>query len=176
MKNKECIKVGHIVLGNTVDVTDPCYDKDVWCRATLQDIVPGKYKCEAIIADEGKWGKRVSKARIVLDDGSDLAKIAKKRAERARQYEHVANIGVDAGLAGFFANKPDFDDDQWDELCEWMFEGDISEKNYYIKRFDNNTDGFWTSSGYGDGSYDVFAIYENVDNSPKVVALEIRFL
>ena len=52
MTNKECVKVGHIILGNTVDVTDPCYDKDVWCRTTLHDMIPGKYKCEAVIADE----------------------------------------------------------------------------------------------------------------------------
>lgn len=174
MKIKETIMTGHITLGNTVDVTDPCYDKDVWCRCTIKNVAHGKYACYAIIADEGKWGRRVARARIVLDDNSDAAKDTQTRVQRGRSWRHDTTIGVDAGVAGFFANKPDFDDNQWSKLCDWMSSQD--EGNAFIKRFDNETDGFWTSSGYGDGCYDVWAIRGLVNGKPMITALEIRFL
>lgn len=174
MKIKNTIMAGHITLGNTVDVTDPCYDKDVWCRCTIKNVAAGKYACYAIIADEGSFGQRVAKARIVLDDGSDAAKDTQARVQKGRSWRYNTTIGVDAGVAGFFADKPDFDDDQWSELCDWMFSQE--EDRAFVKRFDNETDGFWTSSGYGDGCYDVCAIRSLVNGKPMITALEIRFL
>lgn len=166
--------VGHINLGEMVDVTDPCYNANTWCRSKINNVFPGKYACYAILSNEGDWGECVSKARIVLDDGSNVAKDTQSRIIIGRSWRRVANIGVDAGLAGFFADKPDFNDEQWHQLCNWMF-GDEN-KNFYIKRFDNDTDGFWTSSGYGDGCYDVYAIRNLVKGKLKITALEIRFI
>ena len=31
-RETEIENVGQITLGTSVDITDPCYDKDVWCR------------------------------------------------------------------------------------------------------------------------------------------------
>jgi hypothetical protein len=74
----------------------------------------------------------------------------------------IGIIGVDAGLAGFFMNKPDYNDEEWDAFCESIHDGDA-----WIK-----DEGFFSSSGYGDGGYPVYAY--KVDN--EIVALEIRFL
>lgn len=50
-------------------------------------------------------------------------------------------------MAGFFNDKPDFNDDEWDKLCDKVNEGDA----WCLY------DGIFSSSGYGDGSYDVYA-------------------
>ena len=69
---------------------------------------------------------------------------------------------MDAGLAGFFYNKPDYDDDAWQEFCNRIRNGDVW----------MTEDGFYSSSGYGDGCYGVYAEVQN----EEIVALEIRFL
>ena len=75
--------------------------------------------------------------------------------------EEIGSIGVDAGLAGFFMNKPDYTDEQWTEFCESIRDGDA-----WIK-----DEGFFSSSGNGDGCYGVYAYKQN----GEITALEIRF-
>lgn len=134
--------VGTMVLGNKVDITDPCYDKGTWCRMTTK-CKPGTYYGYADMVDEGEWGERVASIQIYLDDvqvdDSEL--------------ESIGRIGVDAGLAGFFQDKPDFNDDEWNELCDKLASGD-EPKDYWV--FDGNK-GIFSNSGYGDGGYTVFA-------------------
>lgn len=145
--------------GNQVDITDPCYDKGTWCRTT-QELPEGEYECWVEIEDCGDWGKRVALSQIIKNglDNSDIY---------ARTY--VAEIGVDAGLAGFFDNKPDYDDDAWDDFCD-MLDG----KAWVV---DENTaakcDGFFTSSGFGDGCY---AVIELRDKDDKIIGYEIEFI
>lgn len=162
--------VGNLDLSHgRVDVTDPCYDRDVWCRFST-DVLPGMYKCYAAKNDIG----RVSKIRIVHEDFDD-----KELAWSTEPYE---DIGVDAGLAGFFNNKPDYGDDEWMHFCAELGEADghhrghfwSGKKNVYIA--DNC---FFTQSGWGDGSYPVYVAETdgmwNYDGGEHT-ALEIDFL
>lgn len=166
--------VGKITIPDgVVDVTDPCYDNDTWCRSQFE-IKPGTYNCYSYIGESYGWGKRVWINQIVFADGEDAA-YAEEKIRSGRSWRKVGEIGVDAGLAGFFDNKPDFRDDAWEEFCDWMHDPDQrhSEKEVYdsfIRQFDGR-DGFWTYSGAGDGCYSVHAIR----NNRKIVALEIRF-
>lgn len=141
--------VGKFQLGDKVDITDPCYNKNVWCRMTT-DCKPGTWYGYATISDEGEWGDRVAALCIYLEDHKDAEPY----------WELIGNIGVDAGLAGFFRNKPDYTDEEWEEFCD-----KIDHCKHYI-RLDY---GVVSSSGYGDGSYDVFT---NADRS----AFMIEFL
>ena len=77
------------------------------------------------------------------------------------EMEEIGEIGVDAGLAGFFHDKPDYDNDAWSKFCDRITTGDA-----WLTE-----DGFFSSSGYGDGSYGVYAKQKD----GKAVALEIRF-
>ena len=128
--------VGTIELGTKVDITDPCYDKNVWCRMTV-DCEPGEYKGYIEMSDEGDWGMRV--ATVSIFKGNKIWGI--------EEMEYIGNIGVDAGLAGFFNNKPDFSDKEWYEFCNKIEHGHAW--NLY--------DGIFSSSGYGDGGYNVYA-------------------
>lgn len=167
----ERILVGQINLhSGVVDITDPCYNKDVWCRMQTE-VKPGTYNCYSYVGEDADWGKRVWLNQIVIADDADSV-ATEEKVSKNRSWRNIGKIGVDAGLAGFFDEKPDFGDEEWDSLCDWMLD---DEKNSacssYIKDF-NGKDGFWTTSGIGDGGYDVFAIR---NTKGQIVALEIRF-
>jgi hypothetical protein len=127
--------IGKIELGNKVDITDPCYSKNVWCRMTT-DCTPGTYYGYAE-KKKGKWGDRISRLCIRKDDEKGDPGVLSK----------IGNIGVDSGMAGFFNNKPDFTDEQWDEFCKQVYRGD----SWVV------FNGICSHSGVGDGSYDVYA-------------------
>ena len=139
-----------------VDVTDPCYDRDTWCRLNDVEIKPGEYECWADVWDNTQtngWGERVARLGIRLL-GSD-----------ERTFNYLGEIGVDAGLAGFFEDKKDYTSEEWLEFCE---EIDRSNSKAWILN-----EGFFSSSGYGDGGYPVYAAR---DASGQIVALEIQFI
>lgn len=151
--------IGYKYFAESVDITDPCYDKDVWCRMNDVKIKPGEYKCVAWMRPytftyEGKEydDTRVAIIGIYLDG----------IVPDEDKMEEIGEIGVDAGLAGFFNNKPDYTDDEWSAFCASIRNGSA-----WIKE-----EGFFSSSGYGDGCYPVNAFRMN----EKIVALEIRFI
>lgn len=143
----EC--VGTIKLGNKVDITDPCYDKDVLCRMTV-DCEPGEYTGYVDIVDEEEWGKRVNAISIFKNDEN----------RGFEDMERIGTIGVDAGMAGFFNNKPDFDDKEWSDFCNKTYDGEAW----------NFCNGIFSQSGYGDGEYEVFANEER--NAFTIVFIE----
>ena len=136
----EKVFIGTLELGDKVDITDPCYNKDVWCRMTT-DCKAGTYYAYANINDEG----RVAYLEISLN-GLD---------RRGIIVDEIGEIGVDAGMAGFFNNKPDYPDSEWSEMCD----------KYWCKKDENGAYlDYWlldygvvSSSGYGDGCYPVLA-------------------
>ena len=139
------------MFGNLIDITDPCYDRDVWCRLNNVEISEGCYSCVIWIEDDKEFGESVRIIGIYKDG----------QIPYSEDMEAIGFIGVDAGLAGFFENKPDYKDEEWLEFCDSIKEG-----NAWIKK-----EGFFSSSGYGDGEYDVKAFYKE----GKITALEIYF-
>ena len=156
-------KIGEIVLGETCDITDPCYDADVWCRNTVI-VKPGAYVCYADIRNYDDWGKRVKRSWIIHKD-CDGHKMPHNDSSLTWKGDY--DCGVDAGLFGYFDDKPDFSDNEWRKFCN-AIEGDPTAQ---ISKFDGR-DGFFTSSGYGDGGYYVDAYAKD----GEVVALETRFI
>lgn len=142
------IVVGTKYFSGKLDVTDPCYNKNVWCRANV-NVQPGEYTCCVWLNDED----RVATIGIYKDGVIPL------RADM----EPVAEIGVDAGLAGFFVDKPDYNVREWADFCESLGCGE----NYWLR-----DDSFFSSSGYGDGGYDVCAVM----HGDEATAVEIRFI
>lgn len=147
-----------VQLENYVDITDPCYDNDVWCRVTVP-CKAGEYICYFEKKEDEIFEdcERIAKCAIIHSDYNDgLTQnpidlhFVKNDNLDVKSYE----IGVDAGLAGFFNNKPDFDDDEWSEFCDKIcnFKAAIFEKD--------ERSGFFTESGYGDGGYKVTCLFE----------------
>ena len=157
-----------------VDITDPCYNKDVWCRMNGVKVSPGEWLCTAFSGKDKCFGKRVWVCQIFSSDPKHFR--LRSLANMYRDgWKEIGTIGVDAGLAGFFASKPDFNDTEWEDLCDWMHDKDVmctSVLNSFNK-CPVPVEGFWTSSGVGDGCYPVLAYR---DEEGTIVGLEIRFL
>jgi hypothetical protein len=150
--------VGWIVLNNTVDITDPCYDKSVWCRINDVPIEPGTYACFEHVTSDG----RTSACEILIGVRSN-----EDFEIFQEEGEFVGAIGVDAGLAGFFADKRNkfFDIVGYDELEKYYH---VGENGYILPMGESNTavddNAFFTSSGYGDGEYEVYGVANSDGN------------
>lgn len=139
-----------------VSVTDPCYDDEPRLRAKC-GVRAGSYIGAVSEKDCGDWGNRIEAIAICHED------FASDNIFELPYTNRIDGIGVDAGLAGFFQDKPNYSDDEWNYLCS---------NNFFNKDYGMLDCGFWCSSGYGDGYYDVYAAYEN----EEIVALKIVFI
>ena len=144
-----------------VSITDPCYNDNVWCRINGIKIITGDYLCVAwrgrcYYTDENEKRRSYSKTFAC---GIYLNGVIPDRNEM----EEIGDISVDAGIAGFFQDKPNFSDKEWGSFCYAI---DAAGWNLVSKW------GFCTESGYGDGCYPVYA-HKNADGD--IDALEIRF-
>lgn len=160
MKNFSRLNLGTIELTTgRLSATDPSYDKKVWCRYDMHDVKKGTWNVAVEISDEGAWGDRIAKVIIQHKDAKNVCP------------EYIENIGVDTGLAGFFEDKPDYDDD-WNDVCDYLRE-DYPTKMIVDKSSPFKCVGVCTSSGFGDGGYDL-----NIakDEKGMIVYAEIVFI
>lgn len=138
-------RFGTLFLNGDVDITDPCYNKDVWCR-TKVTVQPGAYQC-----------------RTWEEDGTVIViGLYLYGVPAAEKMEEIGFIGVDSGMAGFFVEKPDYTDAEWAAFCDSVQNGTA-----WLRK-----QAFFCCSGDGDGVYPVFA---KKDVEGRIIALEIRF-
>lgn len=156
-----------------IDITDPCYDRGTWCAKFDLPVKEGTYSCFIDIVNfpslylendtdtkpKTMDDERIVNLRIVHQDY--LHHLLDK------QWELIdVEIGVDAGLCGFYNHKPDLKDEAWNEFCDTL----KNFKNTYLA-CDLRDYGITVSSGFGDGCYEV---YKKLDGN-EIVALELRF-
>lgn len=152
-------KIGIKDFHGSVDITDPCYDSDVWCRMNDVKVKEGEYTCLVWYhTDKGEHNGRPYSYKVVGIIGIYL----NGTIPNQKGMEEIGTIGVDAGLAGFFHKKPNYDDEAWSKFCDRVRDEDAW----------MNEDGFYSSSAYGDGAYPVYAFKQG----GEIVALEIRFI
>jgi len=160
----------------TMDVTDPGYDKDSLCR-TQFPCLPGKYNVYVDVRRCRGWGIRVHTLKIVHEsyDGEN-----NRFGTWKPKLWNGAAIGVDAGLCGFFDNKPDYpcgdfndpgeydelNPETWSQMCDL-----VDKKNHAVLSY-----GAFSTSGIGDGVYPCYVWYGTDHTSVDVVAAELRFL
>lgn len=150
--------IGTKEFGSKIDITDPCYSRDVLCRKNDIQIEPGKYTCIAWTQTK----RKKCESEVRPDTRVMIAGIYKDGIiPEQKDLVEIGYIAVDAGLAGFFENKPDYNNEEWNDFCEKIKTG-----NAWIDKY-----GFFTSSGYGDGVYPVFTYKQN----GKITVLEIEF-
>ncbi len=155
--------VGKIEIKDELIIGDPCYDLDSLELGRLKDIVPGIYNCSIKYSKE----KRVSMIEIkhedVLEKASDLCTV-----------ENEFWITVDSGQVGFFdfTFYKNYSDNQKNREGEIIY-NEICSKTLSKKKYGINSKYFVSSSGYGDGEYDV-CVTRN--SSKKVVGVLIKFI
>ena len=146
---------------DNVHITDPGYDNDLWCNATINNFKKGLYEIYTYHKDNC-----VARIKLLHRDMKHLDKIT--------DYNITLDcIGVDAGLCGFFINKPNYNHDEWASICDYlnMFESPIQTCVTVDTPF--KCTGAVCSSGYGDGLYRASL---KVDASSKFYCCEVKFL
>lgn len=141
-------------------ISDPCYDRNVWCCGTIQNCLPGTWEASILTKDEGSWGHRISvlTARHVTGPKHTAINRAVCNGSGAWSVCDV-EIGVDSGQAGIFDEAHYQDNTVFapGTKCEHEF-GDL----WYSYCCDLTLSplhagvlpfGAVSTSGYGDGGY-----------------------
>lgn len=169
-----------IKLGNEVVVSDPCYSIPTWCQAIVKNVLPGNYRTLVLKSDQGDWGNRCTHLIAIHEDYAH-------QDEKFRWEQHPAVIGVDSGQAGIFS----IESYRKDELAEQIGNGDgegfgdgwaTEEGDKWYEKICTRTlgkeqwgaysEGVVSSSGFGDGSYDLLVAKKN----KQVVGFVINYL
>ena len=151
-------KLGTVLLTTgELTITDPCYDKGTWCTANLKNVFKGLWEASLEFTDCGSWGTRVS--ALHFNAVGQTGGFFKKTKDE---------IGVDAGVCGIFENKPNYTDDDWDNLNFWPARGGMAKLTNGFR-----CNGCWSHSGLGDGGYRA-AISKNSDG--QIVGIKVIYL
>lgn len=126
--------VGEITLNNKVRISDPCYDIDTWCAGTIENVLPGDYKCYMQRVDTGSWGVRISSIEVKHKDYLNIEPTENTGID----------VGVDSGQAGiydldyFVKNREDKNgDDKWYwRVCDSTY---IEERNPNYHNFEKSS-------------------------------------
>jgi len=164
MKKKK--ELGNIELSNKVVVSDSGYNRETWCMAADLAVRPGRYSASVIQSDEGEWGWRVANLLLVHEDFADV---------KLFDWESVSKeIGVDSGQCGIFDDSvyPQLNDETgveafYDECCAITLD-DLPAGVL------ENGNGVVTSSGYGDGCYELFAM--SIEGERVALLLDFKLL
>ena len=165
----------------TFDVTsgkmvcsDPCYELGTWCQGVIDNVRNGKWEAGIATSDEGGWGERISHLWVF-----NLEAVAKtpqilRDIEQFRGTRLAFDFGVDSGQFGFFDYDNYRNDESAKDLKKHDFGNDFSMKEtgdeWYRACCDFTLsseswgvlpNGAVSSSGFGDGQYDVVGIKDN---------------
>lgn len=152
------------VINGPVLATDPCYEDGTWCAGEA-NLTQGNYKAFVQLSDEGDWGLRHGKLIVIREDVVQSDVIAQGKVNLCK-----ATIGVDSGQAGFFAQAEYMggDDHDWyDECCKCTL-SDLG-AGFVVE-------GVVSSSGYGDGGYNLWELILETDKGDVVVGALIDFI
>lgn len=151
---------------NSMRVSDPCYDKEVWCCGIIPDCIKGEWETAVVYKDHGEFGVRVSLlAARHAHTVRSFALCGKVWADE--KFIHYSsgweicnfNVGVDSGQAGLFDEahyhdihvfdgvpeaKHDFRDVWYNHCCDQTLGAEQAGTIPF---------GVVSSSGYGDGEY-----------------------
>ena len=151
-------------VGSKILVTDPCYSKDTWCTQVL-DVKPGIWEAEVVMTNCDSWGNRVSELlawhRDYPTDSAD---------------ESVSNdIGVDSGQCGFFDfdKYPDGQCGEYDDPATFYGAACKETLKEGVPAGVVNGFGVVSSSGYGDGCYN---LYVGRDEHDVIVSTRLVFI
>jgi len=183
-----------------VTITDPCYPADSHSWITLKNIplMKGIYKIVTKRIYQSKLGNRVVSLSLELNTCRDNQYI--NIYHLPVKQKELGYIGVDSGLAGFFVNKPDYNDQEWLGFADQTINTDNAIKKAISKlehqyenlsqrvdfdayrlnqiyKIDNDDSyGVFSQSGLGDGNYKVTAEYPSVNENIPYTSIKIEFI
>lgn len=172
MKTKKRINT-IIQLSNEVVVSDPCYTIPTWCQVIVKDVKEGNYI--PFVLEAEMYGHRISALCVVHEEHADIDC-------NLQWEEHGGTIGVDSGQCGVFSKESYRNDSIFKIAPKFEYGGKEEGDKWYAHMADKTlSDISWgaygygvvSSSGMGDGSYDLYVLK---DNDEKVVGFFIDYL
>jgi hypothetical protein len=176
------IKQFEVTSGKLV-CSDPCYSIPTWCQGIVENVKNGVWGAEINLSEQQEWGTRVASLFICNEDSF---------AKDNRIGEKIFNgepmnfsAGVDSGQFGFFdfAHYRNDESAKALELHKFSDDYDREAGDTWYRACCNLTlgdeqwgalpNGVVSSSGFGDGSYDVFG-YK--DENDEYVAFAVVFI
>lgn len=158
-----------------VDVTDPCYERDTWCAVFDLRVLPGKYNCFIDVANFPYEKEHDATGETEVDDDKRIMSLTILHESYGKDLraalidfepEVEAEVGVDAGLCGFYSHKRDFaEETEWDNFWKNL-------ARYEGRDCDVKVNGVTVSSGFGDGYYPV---YKLTNNNGEITGLRLDF-
>lgn len=162
------------IASGEVKVSDPCYDSDIWCNHTLKNVKNGKWMAVKVSSDEDMWGIRVAQLYAYVGD---------EPSEDQFNLVEDAQIGVDSGQAGIF-DLPTYRNNDIIDHSDFLSPARQAEEGekWYSACCDITlakqsagvlTGGAVSSTGYGDGGYNLYAV---VDDKGQITAIKIVYI
>lgn len=153
----DAIDLGSITVGEgqSLMVTDPCYERGTWCQGVVENVAPGEWRGKAFVDD---CVHTLSACLFPTPAGKYRRTKAKFR------------VGVDSGQAGIFLEHmyPHGKPGEYGDMTTFYGRAcDAAESG--AARID---EGFVSRSGYGDGDY---SAYVTRDEDGRAVAVEVFF-
>lgn len=153
----------------TMRVTDPCYDVGTWCAGSIQAL-PGRWTAKTVIGPTD-WHVRVKVLQVSHESLGDTPVELYESLEKAG-----LNAGVDSGQCGFFDDALYPRDKKQLEYEDGTFYNDCCQSTLDRANPGGATVrdmGAVSSSGYGDGGYEVY-VKRNADG--LVVLAQLLFI
>lgn len=160
-----------VVSGKLV-ISDPCYDRGIWCAGTLENVRNGEWNAKADYVEVEDWGRRVAKLTAWHQDCPSDASLTRRGT--------LFEVGVDSGQAGIFDDRY-YQDGTILPLPKTYTAEDVRAVWYShcceitLARLQAGVlpYGVVSSSGFGDGGYDCV---QYLTDSGEVVKVEIEFI
>ena len=198
MKTKR-YKLGEIELKDSVYVSDPCYDTETWCQALVENLKPGKYigyMKKADFGPGGFGGIRVTDIWIthtdyphlypvkILDPNIDIGVDSVQAGIYDEEYyekHHIPKLDEhwydeQFELIYYYdTNGNDFMEpypvmNKKTNKLEWVYPDPKQERRLGIVMDEK---GIVCLSGFGDGSYDLYA---RKNKEGQIIGLRINFI
>jgi len=154
-------------------VSDPCYERNVWCQGIIDNSATGDWKAYVYHSDEGDWGIRCA---ALLAIHSSVSSPSDTLIFQPCDFV----VGVDSGQAGIFDELAYRNDDMIDADRQPI--NTYGESKFYNLCCDLTvtklgagvlSSGTVSCSGYGDGGYDCF-VAKNQEG--QIIAVKVIFL
>jgi hypothetical protein len=164
------IYTGFIELSGKVVVSDPVYDRSVWCMATDITVKPGTYLTYIVKKHDQKFGFKAAEIVAIHTDWVE--------SEKEAWEPYDCCIGVDSGQCGIFddsiypangISRGEFEDEDsfYGECCKLT----LSDNQCGVLK---SLKGVISSSGYGDGSYKLFCQYHGGERVALMVDFDLE--
>ena len=146
-------ELGTVEFSGKVVISDPCYDRDVWCMKPDFPVLPGRYHVYAVYSDEAELGTRVAALLFRHENCGQIP---------FNGWQDVdIEIGVDGGNCGVFDDSV-YPQTKEHSCYEPFYDGCCkTTRNTDQAGILQSGKGAVSYSGLGDGSYNLSVVKHN---------------